>query len=242
MNTTASRSRHPGRSAVVWLAAAFLTGLGSAAAAIEPVASIRQAAERFVQAQMPGGQAGIVVTAGRLDQRLRLPRCAGSLEASLLSGAQLEANDSVVVRCRDGADWTIYVPVSVQSRVRVWVLREPEAQGARLTAADIAPETRLVSGMAAGYLTNPAVLVRSTLRHPMSAGAVLHDSDLLTDFMVRQGEQVTLVASAGGIRVRASGVALQDGRYGALIRVQNRSSLKVIQGTVGSGRVVYVAP
>lgn len=219
-----------------------LTSAGFAAGAIQPIASIRHAAEQFVQGQMPPGEQGVVVQAGRLDPRLRLARCGGPLEAALLSGARLAANMSIEVGCHVGADWTIYVPVSIESRIHVWALRRPESAGARLTTADLLPETRLVSGVAAGYVTNLALLGRSTLRHPLPAGAVLHDGDLLADFMVRQGQQVMLVASIGGIRVRASGVALQDGRYGAMIRVQNPSSKKVIQGTVAGSDVVDVAP
>ena len=71
---------------------------------------------------------------------------------------------------------------------------------------------------------------------------VVTSEDLLPDFMVRQGEQVTVVASMDGIQVRAAGLALQSGRYGALIRVQNVSSAKVVQGIVEGDRVVDVTP
>jgi flagella basal body P-ring formation protein FlgA len=209
---------------------------------VEPVASIRHAAEQFVRAQMPPGEQGVVVQAGALDSRLRLARCQAPLQAGMLPGARLQPNMSIAVGCRSGAHWTLYVPVSIESRIRVWALRQPENAGVRLTTADLAPETRLVSGVAAGYVTNLALLSRSTLRHPMPAGAVLHASDLLADFMVRQGQQVTLVASIDGIEVRATGMALQDGRYGELIRVQNPESKKVVQGTVGDAHVVYVSP
>lgn len=191
---------------------------------------------------MPAQQQGVVVSAGALDPRLRLARCAAPLQASLLAGARLEANASVAVSCRDGAEWTIYVPVSIESRIRVWALRKSEEQGARLTAADVAPETRLVSGFATGYVTHLAWLGRSSLSHPLPAGAVLHTQDLLADFLVRQGQQVTLVASLDGIEVRAPGLALQAGRYGALIRVQNLTSSKVVQGVVQGGNVVDVTP
>lgn len=243
MNTCASSCRRPNRLAVsVLCATVSVFSAGIATAAVQSISSIRQAAERFVRGQVPSGQKAIVVKTGRLDPRLRLQRCGGPLEAALLSGARLQANMSIEVGCHIGANWTIYVPVSIQSRIHVWALRQPENAGTRLTRADLVPETRLVSGMAAGYVTHLALLQRSTLRHPMAAGAVLHSSDLLADFMVRQGEPVTLVASIGGIRVRANGVALQDGRYGAHIRVQNPSSKKVVQGTVGGAHVVYVSP
>ncbi len=130
----------------------------------------------------------------------------------------------------------------VQSRIQVWALRSPEVQGTRLTTADVVPAVRLVGGMPVGYLTDPAQLSRATLTHSLPAGTVLTADDLLPDFMVRQGEQVTMVAEVEGIEVRAAGLALQNGRQGALIRVQNASSSKVVQGLVQSDRVVDVTP
>ncbi|MGH8319880.1 MAG: flagellar basal body P-ring formation chaperone FlgA [Steroidobacteraceae bacterium] len=244
MNELASkfRRRLTRRSARVLLCGALCVGAAAAGAAIQPLASIRNAAQAFVRSQMPPGQSDIVITVASLDPRLRLARCSARLQAFLLAGVRMQAQVSVAVGCRQGADWTIYVPVTVQSRIRVWALRAPEVQGARLTVADVLAETRLVGGLVVGYVTDPSQLTRATLRHSLPAGAVLTSEDLLPDFMVRQGEQVTLVAAIDGIEVRAAGLALQNGRYGALIRVQNASSSKVVQGVVESDRVVDVSP
>lgn len=246
MNHRASKIRRRPRraqaAAAVLCAALGLGALRAPAAGIEPLQSIRGAAAGFVRSLMPPGQNDIVLSAGRLDPRLRLAGCDGPLKASLLSGERLQAQVSVAVGCSQGPSWTVYVPVTVQSRIRVWALTAPQAQGARLGAADVAAETRLVSGLAVGYVTDLTQLAHSTLRHPLAAGAVLTSEDLLPDFMVRQGEQVTLIASADGVQVRASGLALQDGRLGALVRVQNASSDKVVQGLVRSDRVVEVTP
>jgi flagella basal body P-ring formation protein FlgA len=51
-----------------------------------------------------------------------------------------------------------------------------------------------------------------------------------------------MVAAVDGIEVRAAGLALQNGRQGALIRVQNATSSRVVQGFVVSDRVVDVTP
>ncbi|MGH8269373.1 MAG: flagellar basal body P-ring formation chaperone FlgA [Steroidobacteraceae bacterium] len=249
MNDHASKFR---RIAPCRLAAALLCGgllLGGippraapAGVGIQPLESIREAAEHFVRSQMPAGQADILVTPGRLDPRLRLARCGGALDASFISGGRLQAQVSIAVACRVAANWTIYVPVTVQSRISVWALRAPRTQGARLSASDVMAEKQLVSGLAAGYVTDVSELTRATLRHALPAGAILTSGDLLPDYMVRQGEQVTMVAAIGGIQVRAAGLALQSGRYGALIRVQNASSAKVVQGIVEGDRVVDVTP
>ncbi len=219
-----------------------LAAAAAAGTAIQPLESIRNAAQAFVRSQMPPGQSDIVITAAGLDPRLRLTRCGGRLETSLLSGMRMQAQVSVAVGCHRGGDWTIYVPVTVQSRIRVWAVRTPEVQGVRLTAADVVPEVRLMGGMPVGYLSGPAQLDHATLRHSLPAGTVLTTDDLLPDYMVRQGEQVTLVAAVDGVEVRAAGLALQNGRQGALIRVQNASSARVIQGVVESDRVVDVTP
>jgi flagella basal body P-ring formation protein FlgA len=246
MNDPVSKFRRglrKARAAAGLLCAALCLGVPCASAAtIQPLRSIRGAAEDFVRSQMPAGQSDIVVSAGRLDPRLRLAPCGGPLKVSFLSGERLQAQVTVAVGCRAAADWTIYVPVAVQSRIRVWALTAPHVQGARLGPADVTAETRLVSGLAVGYVTDLSQLAHSTLRHPLPAGAVLTSDDLLPDFMVRQGEQVTLIAAADGIQVRAPGLALQDGRLGALVRVQNASSAKVVQGVVEADRVVDVTP
>jgi flagellar basal body P-ring formation protein FlgA len=247
MNVSASKIRRRPGLPVVLLTAASWTGTVSAAAQpirqpIQALASIAAAATDFVRAEMPPGEKDIVVTAARLDPRLRFARCGGPLEASLLSGARLQAQASVTVACHEGANWTVYVPVTIASRIQVWALKSPQGQGARLGADDVIAETRLVSGLALGYVTDGAQLSRSTLRHPLPAGAVLMSQDLLPDFMVRQGEQITMVAAVDGIQVKAAGLALQDGRYGALIRVQNVSSSRVVQGVVEANRVVDVTP
>ena len=245
MSHPASRTRRfrPAARASLLLAAALWLGTAwGSGQPIQPLASIRAAATDFVRAEMPSGDDDIVVTASRLDPRLRFAHCGGPLEAALLSGTRLQAQASIAVGCHQGANWTVYVPVTVASRIHVWALKSPQAQGARLRADDVIVETRLVSGLAMGYVTDLAQLPRSTLRHPLPAGAVLMAQDLLPDFLVRQGEQVTLVSAAQGIQVRAAGVALQDGRYGTLIRVQNVSSSRVVQGVVETDRVVDVTP
>jgi flagella basal body P-ring formation protein FlgA len=243
MNEHASKFRR--RRAHRLAGALVFGGLCAAAAAgtaLQPLESIGSAAQAFVRSQMPSGQSDIVITAARLDPRLRLTHCAGRLETSLLSAMRMQAQVSVAVGCHMGANWTIYVPVTVQSRIQVWALRTPEVQGARLTAEDVAPEVHLMGGMPVGYLTGPAQLGHATLRHSLPAGTILTTDDLLPDYLVRQGEQVTLVAAVDGIEVRAAGLALQNGRQGALIRVQNATSARVIQGVVDSDGVVDVTP
>ncbi len=191
---------------------------------------------------MPKDAKGIIVTATELDSRLRLAQCPAPLHAAQVSGGRLQARTSIGVSCRQGANWTIYVPVDVESEIPVLILRVPEARGARITGADVALETRRVSGLAVGYVTDAKTLERHTVARPLPAGSMLTGDMLIPDYIVRSGEAVTLVAAAGGVEVRATGRALSDGRDGSRIRVQNLNSLRIVEGTVDSDRVIHVTP
>jgi len=130
----------------------------------------------------------------------------------------------------------------VESDIRVLVLKQSAVRGARLGAAQVTEETRRVAGLGVGYVTDVAALEHHTLTRSLPAGTALTADAMLADLIVRQGQEVTLIASAPGVSVRASGKALQDGREGARVRVQNLASLKVVEGVVDASGVIEITP
>ena len=63
---------------------------------------------------------------------------------------------------------------------------------------------------------------------PLAAGSGLTVDAFMADSMVKRGQQVTLLASAGGLEVRANGLALSDGGSADRVRVQNLASQLVV--------------
>ena len=57
---------------------------------------------------------------------------------------------------------------------------------------------------------------------------------------MRRGQQVTLIAANGSVQIRAQGQALTEGAAYDRVRVQNVSSLKVVEGVVESDGNVRV--
>jgi len=210
---------------------------------IERVARVQAAAEAEIRAELRDVSYATHVRAGDLDPRLRLARCAAPLAAALPPRAELGARVAVRVNCPSpGSPWAVYVPVSIESDVNVLVLKVSAVRGARLSAAEVTPETRRVAGLAVGYVTDVATLEHRTLTRPLPAGTALTSDALLADLIVHQGQEVTLIASGPGISVRATGKALQDGREGARVRVQNLNSLKVVEGVVAASGVIEITP
>jgi flagellar basal body P-ring formation protein FlgA len=202
---------------------------------------IRSLAESFVRAQLPREAAIAEVTAGSLDPRLRLVRCTGGMHGQLPPGAMLQARTMVAILCKGPVRWTVYVPVIVESRISVLVLKHPVARDAPLTKEDVAIGGRKVTGLSTAFLTDVKDLESRSAARPLSMGTVLTVDMLKPDVLIHHGQDVTLIASAGGIEVRAAGRALADGTAGARVKVQNLSSLKVVEGVVEGPDRVRVA-
>ena len=243
-----SRIRHRVRAGgAALLAACSVMGLAVAESPEptpgEPIGSVRSAAEGAVRSELRDVSYGVHLSAAQLDSRLHLAHCAGPLAAARSPGAELGAHVTVRVSCSSPATpWSVYVPVSIESDVNVLVLKQSALRGARLSAAQVSTETRRVPGLAVGYVTDPGALEHHTLTRSLPAGTALTADAMLADCIVRQGQEVTLVASSPGISVRAAGKVLEDGREGARVRVQNLASLKVVQGVVDASGVIEVTP
>jgi flagella basal body P-ring formation protein FlgA len=212
----------------------------NASAAVQSPEAIQAAAEQFVRASLPESSAKHFVTAGRLDPRLRLAECTSPLEAFSQGTAMTSARMTIGVRCPEAVSWTIYVPVTVEVEVSVLVLRRPLARRARVELADVEPQVRRMPGSASAFVNDISSLQGHRLKRALPVGTALTVEMLVPDLLVRRGQQVTLIAANGPVQIRAQGQALTEGAASERVRVQNVSSLKIVEGVVESEGVVRV--
>lgn len=240
MNTHATNIRRR-----TWLALAALLALvptlGLGAGPVEPVDRIEAAAHSYIQSLLPPGATDTQITVLPLDRRLRLAQCGSALTAQLPPGTSLGARATVGVTCAGPSHWAVYVPVVLESRIPVLVLRHAVARDAHLTSADVSVETRRTAGMPSAYLTAVTDLTGRTVRRSLAVGTTLTVDMFVADTVIHRGQEVTLVAGGPSMEIRASGRALSDAPAGARIQVQNMSSMTVVEGIVESSEVVRVA-
>ena len=210
------------------------------AQAFESTASIQSAAESYIQAQLPATRGKYYVTANRLDQRLRLADCASALDTFVANNGTVQTRTTVGVRCTDAGGWTVYVPVAVEVEAPVLVLRRALARRARVEALDVELQTRRLPGISSNFLNDVTAIQGRRLRRALSAGTPLTTDVLDRDVLVQRGQSVTLIASNGGIEIRAQGRALTEGSEQDRVRVQNVNSLKVVEGVVENAGTVRV--
>ena len=216
-------------------------GAGTGAAAAEPIATIEKAAHSYVESLLPQGSADAQITVVPIDPRLRLAQCGLPLTAQLPPGANLAARATVNVSCGGPVHWSVYVPVIVESRITVLVLKHAVARQSRRGADDVTLETRRMAGTVTAYLSAVAELTGRTVRRPLALGTALSVEMFDADTVIHRGQEVTLVAGGGAIEIRAAGRAMTDAPAGARVQVQNLSSMTVVEGVVESADVVRVA-
>lgn len=105
-------------------------------------------------------------------------------------------------------------------------------RGEELTEADVVA----VRGMAAGVALKPLPVgveaVGARLTRAVDEGGLLSTDVLSVQWAVRSGQQVRLRAVVDGIEAQGLGVATENGRVGAVIRVVNPDSGRTLVGRV----------
>ena len=212
--------------------------------ATQSLESIRAAAEDYVRAaaRATDSTSELFVSATELDPRLQLAACGTQLQAFLLNNAPLATRNVVAVRCQEGGipGWTVYIPTLLESEKPVLVMRRSVPRDSHIMPEDVELQHRRVNGVGTNYVSDFETLREQHLKRGLPAGALLSVDALARDLLVKRGQEVALVFGSNGIAVRAPGIALADGGMADRIRVQNRTSLKVVEGTIESGNLVRV--
>jgi flagellar basal body P-ring formation protein FlgA len=201
---------------------------------------IRKAAARAVIERVDVAKGVADVTVDNLDPRLRLPACSQALSGYIAGDGQIRDHTAVGVRCEGSAHWTIYAQVSISCSIPVLIARHALAQNSAPMPSDFDIETRRMPGLYSHYISDPTLLAGQRLRRTVATGEVLTADVMLTAPVIHRGDQITVIAQAGGMQIRAAAVALSDGRPDDRIRAQNLSSQRVVEGVVRSAGVIEV--
>jgi flagella basal body P-ring formation protein FlgA len=193
---------------------------GLAADEFQDQGQIRGAIEAAIAprlAEMHGSSGEVEV--GTIDTRLRLPACANiSVELPPTNTAMMTAK----VGCQS-PNWTLYVPIHLHA----WVDAVVASTAAQLTHGRA--DALANSG---GLLTDPRQVEGKILRVGLVAGAPILSPLLDLPIAVHRGDKVMLTLIDPEMTIKATALAMEDGRVGDSITVQNSESQKTLRATV----------
>lgn len=215
------------------------TVVSVAHAAQQGMAEIRQAADAYARQQTAHLTGQVSVTVGAIEA-MQLAACA-KLQAFMPLGAKLWGNSNIGVRCSQGADWTVYVPVTVRVQAPVVVAARPLPSGRQLVAEDLSLQMAELTQLPAGVISNQEDALGKVLSYGVVAGNPLRQDMLRAPILVRQGQSVRLVAQGAGFKVSSEGRALNNAAIGQQVQVkaQNGQTVSGIVKPDGTVEVRY---
>lgn len=208
---------------------------------VQPLESIREAVQLFVEGNVDHEMGETVVTVGKLDRRLRLSRCKGPLQADFANSTRLLGNITVAVRCEEGPKpWSLMVQARIEQYVDVVVSARPLGRDQPLGLGDVKLARHDISRINNGYYASLDEVKGMVLKRSVKAGSVLGSAMLKPAILIKRGEKVIIRAQTRSIEVRMEGQALQAGAAGEVIQVKNLSSKQTVEAEVVAPGVVRV--
>jgi len=216
----------------------LLVAAGTAAAAepAQDLDALRRLAVQYAEDQTRELPGRVVIEAGTIDARLRLPACR-TLERFLPAGVRLWGRSQVGIRCADPESWTVMIPLSIQVWGPAVYSARPLAAGRPLTPEDLQVRDSDLAQFPAGVITDPETALGRLPRMGVGAGLALRADMLRNPAVVQAGSQVSVVFRGEGLVVRGEGKALASAGMGEPVQVRTASG-RVVKATVtGPGEV-----
>lgn len=208
------------------------------AAQTSPHHEIRRYAEEYVRDFVHAGPGDKVnIEAASIDTRLQLTECPGMLTADIRGSGEVRRNTHVFVQCHEQPGWSLFVPVRVRVLKPVVTAATPIARNTLLQPAQLQlsyQDEVLVRG---DVFDNIQALAGTRSKRDLRPGRPILASQLC---VVCKDDKVTIVAENGGLSIRTTGIADEDGTFNENIRVRNSRSGRQIQGRISEAGIVRV--
>lgn len=228
---------------------------GEAAIKVEPTPQLPQVIvkENFIQqaekciademAQI-GGNNRYTVEAVRVPAGLRLPWGSITYSCTLPNGIRKSlltaVNVDVLVNGVPYAHMVCSMRVHVYEKVVV--AATPIQREVPLRLENLRIAEREDKGNAYERYTDPKELVGKVITSNATAGTVIHSGMVKEQILVQPFTQINICTNVNGVEIKTPGTALERGRRGDYIMVQNTSSKRKVRAKVIDETNVQVVP
>lgn len=222
----------------IFVMCSLMLSVANAQADIENIMQLRQTVAQFLTAEYDKTEASKVeIKVGGLDPRLHLMKCDQTLALKLQDSSGNGGNINVQVSCRSSFSWTILVPAQAIIYRPMAVASRNLQRGELISETDISTDTLNMSLYRQGYTHNPSDIIGKELKYPVLKGDAFRSSVLDAPLAIKRGEEVSVEALIGSIRVVTTGTAISDGRLGQQVRIKNTQSARILSAkVVGPGK------
>jgi flagella basal body P-ring formation protein FlgA len=223
---------------LVSAAVAFLAGAPAfAEGEVETSDAIRSAVESALAPRLVTiKDAEVEIAVGPIDPRLRLPLCAAP-------HVSLPPTNTAIMTAKVeciGPNWSVYVPVRMHAWADAVVASVNLMPNTKLGGADLTRGRVDLFTNVGGFLTGPAQAEGKILRVGLLAGAPVLRPFLELPVAVHRGQRVLVTLTDSAMTIKTTALAMEDGRIGENIALENPETKKTIRATVADDGTVEV--
>lgn len=219
--------------------------------------TIAEVARKAVLAQLPWPEDDVtfqlaqpISKEARLIEPATITGCTAQLRGSGSPVGRVSVD--VTVNANGQAPTVIPVALDVRHFENVVSTSHPIARGKKIQKEDLYVHRWDVTG-ATDYCTKPEQLIGRVANRVLPEAQIVRDSDLERSgngqaagpgslVVVKQRDQVNMIVRAGGMTITTKGEAMQQGRVGETIQLQNMESKAPVRGKVISATEVEITP
>ena len=150
----------------------------------------------------------------------------------------LMTRQQLTLHCTDTPAWKVVVNVDATVFVPAVFAQTVIERGDTITAAQLKVAELDVRKAQRGFVNDIAAVVGQAAKRRLRADQLITPSLLAKPLLVRRGQQVKMIANQDGISATTMGEALEPGEQGAVIRVKNLRSEKIVEAQVIDAGVV----
>jgi len=182
----------------------------------------------------------LFVHTGRLDSRLKLPKCDKPLHMHVKSHAHSLSNATINVSCDSVKRWSIFVPVRIEVFSYAITVSKPISKGQQVTLRHLSKKRVNTVTLRGGFFTSNSEVLGQQALKTMRAGQIIKPSMLKAADAIEKGDKIIVRVEHPFLSVKVNAIALESGAVGDQIRVKNNESKKTVYATVQKSGIAIV--
>lgn len=197
---------------------------------------VTSGAEDYVRSNILTQNDGLEVKAKPLDDRIQIPQCSERFTYKASPESLNQSNVTVRATC-EALNWYVYMMVHVSEMQDMVVVNTVVAPGTLLTNANTEVIRVDKKTLRTTTYVDKEDVIGARIKRRVRSGQPITPRMLC---YVCKGDSIVINASIGGLSIKTSGVAQQDGNLGDTIMVRNSHSKKIIDAKVTKSSEVSV--
>lgn len=182
----------------------------------------------------------LFVHTGRLDSRLKLPKCGKSLSMHIKNHTHSASNSTLNIACNALKRWSIFVPIRVEVFTYAVTAQRPLSKGQKLTLSHLSQKRVDVAKLRGGYFTQKNNVASMQAIKKIRTGEIIKPNMVKSADAIAKGDKVILHVEKPFLNVNVNAIALESGAIGDQIRVKNTESRKIVHGIVQKKGLVSI--